>query len=266
MVPHHVRPGRVFYEISSLDNVSGWLAFGILGWATWRFFGLPMVLVYLFAIVYVLASDYLPGIFRGSSEHWTRVAENLWFSSDGAFGRPVEVVSRVVLIYILVGAVLQASGAGKVLLKFAYAATGKFAGGPAHASIVGSAMFGTMSGAAVANVVSTGVFTIPIIKRAGFRPVFAGAVEAAASTGGQIMPPVMGVVAFLMADVTGIPYLKIILAAAIPALLFYISLFIVVLIEARKEGMTVTPTGEIEPLTRQDWLQSTAFLSRCSLS
>jgi TRAP-type uncharacterized transport system fused permease subunit len=183
-----------FIEISSLDNISGWLAFGILGWATWRFFGLPMVLVYLFAIVYVLAGDYLPGIFRGSSEHWTRVAENLWFSTDGAFGRPVEVVSRVVLIYILFGAVLQASGAGKVLLKFAYAATGKFAGGPAHASIVGSAMFGTMSGAAVANVVSTGVFTIPIIKRAGFRPVFAGAVEAAASTGGQIMPPVMGVV------------------------------------------------------------------------
>lgn len=248
-----------FIEISQFDDVTGWIAFAILGWATWRFFGLPMVLVYLFAIIYVLAGDYLPWIFRGSSEHWTRVAENLWFSTDGAFGRPVEVVSRVVLIYIIFGAVLQASGAGKVLLKFAYAATGRFAGGPAHASIVGSAMFGTMSGAAVANVVSTGVFTIPIIKRAGFRATFAGAVEAAASTGGQIMPPVMGVVAFLMADITGLPYLKIILAAAIPAALYYISLFIVVLIEARKEGMKPTPKSEIASLTKRDWLQSMAF-------
>ena len=116
------------------------------------------------------------------------------------------MVGRVVLIFILFGAVLHTSGAGEVLLKFAFAATGRFSGGPAHAAIVGSAMFGTLSGSPVANVVSTGVFTIPIIKQSGFRAKFAGAVEAAASTGGQIMPPVMGVVAFLMADVTGIPY------------------------------------------------------------
>jgi TRAP transporter 4TM/12TM fusion protein len=161
-----------------------------------------------------------------------------------------------VLIFIAFGAVLQASGAGSVLLKMAFAATSRFTGGPAHASIVGSALFGTISGAAIANVVSTGVFTIPIIKRAGFSPKTAGAIEAASSTGGQIMPPVMGVVAFVMADVTGIPYLSIVVAALIPALFYYASLFIVVLIEARKLGIEPTPVDQREKLTPDDWLKS----------
>src|SRR5690606_19197551 len=154
------------------------------------------------------------------------------------------VVSRIVLIFIVFGAVLQASGAGNTLLRMAFAATGRLPGGPAHAAIVGSAAFGTMSGSAIANVVSTGVFTIPIIKKAGFAPKFAGAVEAAASTGGQIMPPVMGVVAFLMADMTGIPYLHVVVAAAIPAIMFYASLFVVVLIEARRLGIGAVPEAE----------------------
>ena len=120
-------------------------------------------------------------------------------------------------------------------------------------------MFGTMNGAAVANVVSTGVFTIPMIKKTGFQPKFAGAVEAAASTGGQIMPPVMGAVAFLMADITGIPYLDIIVAAAIPALLYYLSLFTVVWLEARKLGIAVTPKDQRERLNGQDWIRSVSF-------
>jgi len=248
-----------FIEIETADHVLGWVSFAIIGWAAYRFFGLPMVAVYVLAALYVLFGDYFPWIFRGAAEDWTRVSENLWYSTDGVFGRPVEVVSRVVLIFIVFGGVLQGSGAGKVLLKFAFAATGRFAGGPAHASIVASALFGTMSGAAVANVVSTGVFTIPIIKRAGFSPRFSGAVEAAASTGGQIMPPVMGVVAFLMSDVTGIPYVEIIIAALIPAIFYYVSLFIVVLVEARRTGVTAVPTAEREHLTRRDYLQSLAF-------
>jgi TRAP transporter 4TM/12TM fusion protein len=146
-----------------------------------------------------------------------------------------------------------------VLLKFAFAATGRFSGGPAHAAIVGSAMFGTLSGSPVANVVSTGVFTIPIIKKSGFSAKFAGAVEAAASTGGQIMPPVMGVVAFLMADITGIPYLKIVVAALIPAAMYYLSLFIVVFIEAKKRGIGPIPRDQRQVLTRSDWVRSLAF-------
>ena len=244
-----------FIEISVAEDLWAWLGVAITAYMTWRYFGLPMLIVFMIATLYVI----LPQNLLGYGEDWMRVAENLWFSSDGAFGRPVEVVGRVVLIFILFGALLQTSGAGEVLLKFAFASTGRFSGGPAHAAIVGSAMFGTLSGAAIANVVSTGVFTIPIIKKSGFKAKFAGAVEAAASTGGQIMPPVMGTVAFLMADITGIPYLNIVIAATVPALMYYGSLFIVVLIESRKYGIHAIPAEDRQKLTGRDWLQSLAF-------
>lgn len=244
-----------FIEITFWDNVIAWVGIAIAGYLTLRHFGLPMFCVFLVMVYYVIA----PNNIFGAGEDWVRVAENLWYSTDGVFGRPVEVVGRVVLIFILFGAVLHTSGAGEVLLKFAFAATGRFSGGPAHAAIVGSAMFGTLSGSPVANVVSTGVFTIPIIKQSGFRAKFAGAVEAAASTGGQIMPPVMGVVAFLMADVTGIPYLKIVVAALIPAAMYYVSLFIVVFIEAKKKGIAPVPKEQRQVITRSDWVKSLAF-------
>ncbi|MCG6858658.1 MAG: TRAP transporter fused permease subunit [Salaquimonas sp.] len=245
----------LFVTISLAQDVFAWISFALIAYLTWRFFGMPMLLVIAAAGVYVLA----PSTFGGGGEHWTRVAENLWFSTDGVFGRPVEVVGRIVLIYVVLGAVLQSAGAGEVLLKIAFAATGRLAGGPAHAAVVGSAMFGTMSGAAVANVVSTGVFTIPVIKRVGFSPRFAGGVEAAASTGGQIMPPVMGAVAFLMADITGISYLKIIVAAAIPALMYYGSLFAFVSVEARRMNIKPLPKSERARLTRDDMVKSLAF-------
>lgn len=244
-----------FVDISQFDLAMAWVAFATIGLLTWRLFGVPMLLVY----VGVLAYAVLPAAVGGSNLDWLSVADRQWFTTDGVFGRPVQVVSTTVLVFIVFGAVLQASGAGDILLKLAFAATGRFAGGPAHAAIVGSALFGTMSGAAVANVVSTGIFTIPIIKRAGFKPKFAGAVEAAASTGGQIMPPVMGVVAFIMADVTGIPYLGIVVAAIIPAVFYYLSLFLVVLVEARKQGVGATPRKEREVITRSDWIRSLAF-------
>ncbi|WP_162906545.1 TRAP transporter permease [Algihabitans albus] len=241
-----------FIDISDGELALAWGALALIFYATYRGFGWPMLLVCLALAVYVLAPF-------GADERWSRVAENLWYSTDGVFGRPVEVVGRVVLVFIVFGAVLQTSGAGRVLLKMALAATARVTGGPAHAAIVASGAFGTLSGSPIANVVSTGVFTIPIIKRAGFRPTFAGAVEAAASTGGQIMPPVMGVVAFLMADVTGIPYLQIVIAALIPALFYYLSLFAMVLIEARKQGLAPRPAPEVESVTSRDWLQSLSF-------
>ena len=244
-----------FIEISTFQLAIAWIAIALIGYLTWRSFGLPMLIVYVLVGIYIL----LPDTYFGAGENWQRVAENLWYSTDGVYGRPVEVVGRIVLVFIVFGAVLQTSGAGAVLLKIAFSATSRFTGGPAHASIVGSALFGTMSGAAVANVVSTGIFTIPIIKRAGFRPKFAGAVEAAASTGGQIMPPVMGVVAFLMADVTGIPYLNIVIAATLPAAFYYASLFAVVLVEARRQGIQPIPQADRETMNGRDWLQSLTF-------
>jgi TRAP transporter 4TM/12TM fusion protein len=243
-----------FVDISRSQLALAWLAFALIGYATWRGFGAPMLVVYLLLAVYVLAPF-------GADENWTRVAENLFYSTDGVYGRPVEVVGRIVLVFIAFGAVLQASGAGAVILKIAFAATARFTGGPAHAAIVGSGLFGTLSGSPIANVVSTGVFTIPIIKRSGFSAKFAGAVEAAASTGGQIMPPIMGVVAFLMADVTGIPYLQIVVAATIPALFFYGSLFMVVLVESRRLGIKPQPKSEREAMTGREWLQSISFFA-----
>lgn len=250
-----VEQQAAFIFISPFQDLHGWIAVAMIAYATWRFFGLPMLLVVLAAAIYVLT----PGAYGGGGEHWTRVAENLWYSTDGVFGRPVEVVGRIVLIYVILGAVLQAAGAGEVLLRIAFAVTGRLAGGPAHAAIVGSALFGTMSGAAVANVVSTGVFTIPVIKKVGFSPRFAGGIEAAASTGGQVMPPVMGAVAFLMADLTGISYLHIIVAAAIPSLMYYGSLFTIVALEARRNGIQPVPAADRVRLTRSDLIQSLAF-------
>ncbi|MCY4463512.1 MAG: TRAP transporter fused permease subunit [Albidovulum sp.] len=244
-----------FISISEFDFALAWVAFAVIGYLTWRQFGLPMLAVYATAIGYAV----LPSGFGGAGLDWSSIADRQWFTTDGVFGRPVQVVTTVVLVFVVFGAVMQHSGAGAVLLKMAFAATGRVAGGPAHAAIVASAMFGTMSGSAIANVVSTGVFTIPIIKKAGFKPRFAGAVEATASTGGQIMPPVMGVVAFIMADVTAIPYLLIILAALLPALFYYFSLFTVVLVEARKQGIGAVPPELRQTLEASDWIKSLAF-------
>lgn len=241
-------------DISEGRLALAWAAFAALGYAVWRGFGLPMLFVFLLCAAYVVAPF-------GAGESWTRVAENLWYSTDGVYGRPVEAVGRVVLVFIVFGAVLRTSGAGELLLKMSFAATSRLAGGPAHAAIVGSGLFGTLSGSPIANVVSTGVFTMPIIKRAGFSPKFAGAVEAAASTGGQIMPPVMGVAAFLLADVTGIPYLQVVVAAAVPALFYYVSLFMVVSVEAGRLGIGPSRPEDRGSLTGLDWLRSLAFFA-----
>ena len=245
-----------FITISTRQNAFAWVAIALIGYLTFRFFGIPMLVVLLLAAAYLL----FPSGLGGAGVDWSHAAENLWFSTDGVFGRPVEVVGRIVLIFIVFGAVLQQSGAGEILLRIALAATGRFPGGPAHAAVAASALFGSLSGTAVANVVSTGVFTIPIIKKVGFKAKFAGGVEAAASTGGQIMPPVMGVVAFLMADITGIPYLLIIIAALIPSLMYYASLFVVVFIEAKRLGIEGIPESERVKLTRDDGLKSIAFV------
>ncbi len=251
---------EAFNDFQDSDFVLGFIGIGIIFFLTFRHYGMPLLVVCLLSFFYITFGYVLPDAVAIPDLGWTRVAENIWYSFDGVFGRPTAVVGQIVLVYIVFGAVLETSGAGATLLKFAFAATNRLRGGPAHAAIVGSAMFGTMNGAAVANVVSTGVFTIPMIKRTGFQPKFAGAVEAAASTGGQIMPPIMGAVAFLMSDITGIPYVDIIVAAAIPAILYYLSLFSVVWLEARRLGIKSIPVEERERLNSQDWVRSIAFV------
>ncbi len=248
-----------FVEFSVFDYLVGFAGIALLFYLTLKHFGLPLFLVCILSLAILLFGNLIPGTLNIPEVEWFLISEKLWYSTDGVFGRPVAVVGQIVLVFILFGAILEASGAGATLLKFAFAVTGPLRGGPAHAAIIGSASFGTMNGAAVANVVTTGVFTIPMIKRTGFRPRFAGAVEAAASTGGQIKPPVMGAVAFLMADITGIPYLTIIVAAAIPALMYYLSLFSVVWLEARRQGLRPTPKEERVRLDTTDWIRSISF-------
>ncbi len=151
------------------------------------------------------------------------LAQNLWFSLDtGILGSTFSIVITTVFPFIILGAVLEGVGAGESMIRIAFALMKKTAGGPAHAAVLASGLFGTVSGSAVANVVGTGVVTIPMIKKRGFTANFAGAVEAAASTGGQIMPPIMGAAALVMADYVGVSYLTVVVAVLVPAVAYYL--------------------------------------------
>ena len=243
-------------------------ALGLVFFFTFRNFGGFIVYFALFWVLYYFFRAYVPDfvpIFGNSKEipliqAYRTMIDNMWINTGGIFGPPLQTVSRNVLIFIVFGAVLMASGAGGLLMKVSNRLTGGFVGGAAHAAVASSAIFGTISGAAISNVVSTGVMTIPVIKRSGFKASFAGAVEAAASTGGQVVPPVMGVVAFFVAAQTGVPYGYILLAAVAPALFYYMGVFMTVYFEARKSGIGPLPKGEIENLTQKEWVQCLVFI------
>ena len=174
--------------------------------------------------------------------------EQLYLTTEGIFGIPVAVSATYVVLFILFGAFVERSGAGKLFMDFAISLTGHTAGGPAKVACITSGLFGSVSGSAVANVMTTGAFTIPLMKRLGYRPSFAGAVEAVASTGGQIMPPIMGAAAFVMAEFMGVSYLTVAGYALIPALLYYVAVFAAVHFEARRTGMAGLPRSELPNL------------------
>ncbi|MCB1329080.1 MAG: TRAP transporter fused permease subunit [Maritimibacter sp.] len=254
-------------SIAPIDYVAFPVAVGLALYLTWRMFGGFIVGFCIFWVVYFFLRGYVPdwlGLLAGSE---ATVAQNLrqmllsfWAQTGGMFGQPVQVVTANVLVFIVFGAILMASGAGDLLMKIANRLTGGLTGGAAHAAVASSALFGTLSGAAISNVVSTGVMTIPVIKKAGFRPAFAGAVEAAASTGGQIMPPVMGVVAFFVAGQIGLEYRYIVVAAIVPAAFYYLGTFLAVYFEARRLGIGPLPASERPRLTRADWVQNLVFV------
>ena len=227
---------------------------------TRRAFGWPLAALSLLCIAYALFGEDLPWIFAHAGYDLETVMRTVWYSFDGVFGFIVITVISLIFIFIVFGSVLEATGAGAVLLRIALSLTGGLRGGPAHAAIAASGFFGTISGSVSANVVGTGVFTIPMIKERGFRNSFAGGVEAAASSGGQFMPPVMGAVAFVMADVTGIPYVVIIGAALMPALFYYGSLFAAVWVEAARSGIEAIPRSRREKVSRRDWWMSLMFV------
>ena len=211
-------------------------AFIVLCWRVW---GAALAIVGIVTLFYYFTGPYWPGIFRTAPfDILSSSAEDLWFNlGEGIVGGITAILIFTAFPFVLLGAMLERTGGAQSLIKIAFHFTRRLRGGPAHAAIVSSALFGTMSGGAVTNVLATGVITIPMIIRRGFHRAFAGGVEATASSAGQIMPPVMGAAALVMADLTEIPYLHIIIAALIPALAYYASLFASVVFESRRLGI-----------------------------
>lgn len=223
----------------------------------WRIWGAAVALLGVLGVVYLLSGPYWPGPLKTIPGDLNELlAQNLWYSLDtGILGSTFAIVITTVFPFIILGAVLEGVGAGESMIRIAFSMMKRTAGGPAHAAVLASGLFGTVSGSAVANVVGTGVVTIPMIKRRGFSSDFAGAVEAAASTGGQIMPPIMGAAALVMADYVGVGYLTIVVAVLVPAVAYYLSLFFMIMFEARRLGIKAddSASGVAEP-NRQDYL------------
>ncbi len=202
-----------------------------------RTMGWPLPIVAIIAILYALFGPYFPGILGHGGFPIEEIAPFEYLRTDGIFGVPLGVSASFIFLFVLFGAILKVSGAGQFFIDLALALTGRSQGGPGKAAVVASGLMGTVSGSSVANAVTTGAFTIPLMKKAGFSPAFSGAVVAAASTGGQVMPPVMGAAAFIMAQFLGISYWNIVVAAAIPATLYFISIIAMVHFRAGKLGI-----------------------------
>lgn len=192
-----------------------------------------------------------PGVYPFKGEAHGRLAAYLWLTSEGTFGTISAIMSEFIFIFILFSALLEATGTGQILINLAFALTGRFRGGPAQAAVVASSMFGMVSGSTMANVVSTGTFTIPLMIRTGFSRLFAGAVEAVASCGGQIVPPIMGASVFIMSEIIEVPYIYLMLYGLIPAFLYYFSLSTSIYFEARRLGLERMGKSEIPDAREQ---------------
>lgn len=210
-----------------------------------RAVGMVLVIICLVLMTYAMTSDHFSGMFYGAPASPTRLLQTIFLGSAGIFGVAVTVMVQYVVLFILFGVLLNAVGGGRFFTRLAFALFGHRRGGPAKAAVVSSAMLGTLSGSAIGNVVTTGIFTIPLMIRLGYKRAFAGGVEAAASNGGMITPPIMGAVAFIMADLMGISYLKIVAAASIPADLYFIVMFVTVDLEARKLKLAPIPRAKL---------------------
>lgn len=251
---------NMLISYSRADQWIGLLALFAILELTRREFGLGLTIVAGGVLAYVLWGQNLPGMFRHAGFTLDQVVQGMWYGYAGVFGMPVAVVIELLFIYIVFGMVLEATGAGHALIRIAVRMTGRISGGPAHASIVASTLFGSMSGSVTANVAGTGTFTIPMMKQRGFRPEFAGAVEAAASTAGQFIPPVMGAVAFMLAQLTNTPYLLVCIAALVPAAAYIAALVLAVWLEARRSGIGATASEDMPVLNRRDAVESLMFV------
>lgn len=231
--------------INSVDLVIGVLGVLLVIEATRRVVGLPMVIVVLAFLAYAFAGPYMPGVLSHRGLTPNQLIGHLYFTTEGIFGIPLGVSSTFIFLFILFGAYLECTGLGKFFIDIANAIAGWASGGPAKVAVISSAFMGTVSGSSVANVAGTGSFTIPMMKKLGYRKEFAGAVEAASSTGGQLMPPVMGAAAFLMAEFVGVPYIEVVEAAIIPAVLYFAGVWLGVHLEAKRTNLKGIPREQL---------------------
>ncbi|MBQ1203718.1 MAG: TRAP transporter fused permease subunit, partial [Loktanella sp.] len=257
-----------FYFLDDIINRAGWwsrtdIIMGTIATvavleASRRVVGLGMTIIGMIAIAYALAGprgalpwlgEWMPGILSHRGASVDRVIGQLYLGQEGIFGLPLGVAATYVFMFVLFGAFLEVTGAGKFFIDLAFAATGRKPGGPAKAAVIASAGMGSISGSAIANVVTTGAFTMPLMKKLGYKPKEAGGIEAAASTGGQITPPLMGAGAFLISEYTNVPYIEIVMVSIFPAILYLGTVYLFVHLVAMKAGMTGMKASEL-PIVR----------------
>ncbi|WP_414160415.1 TRAP transporter permease [Selenomonas sp.] len=231
--------------VTNVDLAVGLVGILLVVEATRRVVGLPMVTVVVLFLAYAFAGPYMPGVLAHRGLTVSQLVGHLYFTTEGIFGIPLGVSSTFIFLFILFGAYLESTGLGKFFIDLANSIAGWASGGPAKVAVLSSGLMGTVSGSSVANVVGTGSLTIPMMKKLGYHKNFAGAVEAAASTGGQLMPPVMGAAAFLMAEFVGVPYIDIVKAAVIPALLYFTGVWLGVHFEAKRSNLKGLPRDQL---------------------
>ena len=229
---------------NSTDVIVGVISIVLILEACRRVVGLPIVVIACIFMLYAKFGSYLPVMsHRGYS--WKRIVTHLFYTTEGIIGTPIGACATFIFLFILFGSFLEKTGIGQFFIDIANALAGWAAGGPAKVAVLSSALQGTVSGSSVANTVSTGSFTIPLMKSLGYKAEFAGAVEAAASTGGQIMPPIMGAAAFLISEAVGIPYLDVAKAAIVPAILYFTGIWIMIHLEAKRLGLKGLPRTQL---------------------
>lgn len=231
--------------VSTHEVVLGIIALVVVLEAARRTVGIVIPILSVLFLMYALYCNYFPGFLEGRGYSLTRVVSSSYLFEGGMFGMVLHIIVVVVFMFVLFGAFLQVTGASKFFVGLALAVFGHVRGGPAKVAVLASTLMGTISGSPLANVATTGVVTIPMMKNLGYKPAFAAAVESVASTGGLLMPPIMGVTAFVMADFLEIPYLAVCVAAVLPSILYYIAVFVMVDLEAVKTGLRGLPRQEI---------------------
>ncbi|QTQ12556.1 TRAP transporter fused permease subunit [Treponema parvum] len=232
-------------EAPQTDIWMGILMIVLLLIASYKTTGLPLVITCIVFLLYAKFGPYLPRVIAHRGESWSRIAQFMYVSTGSIFGIPVSIAATYIISFVIFGAFLERFGAGQWFVDISYAATGNYRGGPAKTSVISSALMGMISGSPAANVVTTGAFTIPLMKRMGYKDYEAAAVESVASTGGMFTPPIMGAAAFLMAEYLNISYASVAKAAILPAILYYISIFLVVDAIAVKSNLLGIPKNEL---------------------